>query len=214
MFIELVDSLRCPRPHEDSWLVLSATRTVARHVLDGVLGCPICQAEYHVEDGTVLFESPASAPPPAAAPTPPDAEQGMRLAAFLGLTEPGGFALLGGRCGAQAATVKAVTPTQLVLLNPPDDVRSEPGVSVLRAADGVVPLAAGSLRGGAVDEGTAALMPALLRAVRAKGRLVAPAGVEVPAGVEELARDESVWVGEVRAAASPLVTLGVRRPAV
>ena len=24
MFIELVDTLRCPRPHEESWLVLSA----------------------------------------------------------------------------------------------------------------------------------------------------------------------------------------------
>jgi hypothetical protein len=37
MFIELVDALRCPVPHEESWLVASADRMEARHIVDGTL---------------------------------------------------------------------------------------------------------------------------------------------------------------------------------
>ena len=53
MFIELVDALRCPRPHEESWLVLAASRLEARHVLEGTLGCPVCHAQYPIRDGIV-----------------------------------------------------------------------------------------------------------------------------------------------------------------
>jgi len=44
VFVELIEALRCPRPHEDAHLVASATRTEARHIVDGVLGCPVCGA--------------------------------------------------------------------------------------------------------------------------------------------------------------------------
>ena len=53
MFIELVDALRCPRTHEESWLVLAASRIEARHIQEGALGCPVCRAEYPIRDGIV-----------------------------------------------------------------------------------------------------------------------------------------------------------------
>jgi len=45
MFSELVDVLRCPRPHEESWLVLAAHRLDGRDIMAGVLGCPVCHAD-------------------------------------------------------------------------------------------------------------------------------------------------------------------------
>ena len=41
MFIELIDTLRCPTPHDESWLVLAADRMAARHVVEGTVGCPV-----------------------------------------------------------------------------------------------------------------------------------------------------------------------------
>jgi len=210
MFIELVDSLRCVHTHEESWLVLSATRMVARHVLDGTLGCPVCGAEFPVADGIVHLGDAQRAPE---LTSPDDApQQGLRLAALLALDEPQGFALLGGTWGRHASELRGVVPVQLVLLNPPMGVEAGPGVSVLLAPPGLVPLAAASLRGAAIDEATRLAMPALLRAVRTKGRLLAPVQLPVPAEAEELARDEAQWVAEVRVTTSPLVTLaGARR---
>ena len=54
MFVELVDLLRCPRPHEDTWLVAAAEAMSGRHIVRGTLGCPVCEAEYPIRDGVVL----------------------------------------------------------------------------------------------------------------------------------------------------------------
>src|SRR4030081_3421247 len=96
MFIELVDALRCPTPHDESWLVGSADRMEARHIVEGTLGCPVCRAEFPIHDGVVDFRrGPARALPSNAAPDP---EQTMRLAALLDLSDASGFpVLLGGR---------------------------------------------------------------------------------------------------------------------
>src|SRR5690242_21064587 len=89
MFIELVDALRCPVPHEESWLVASATRMEARHIVDGLLGCPVCHAEYPIRNGVADFRREPTLPLEAA-PDPflrGDATTAMRLAAFLGLSD-------------------------------------------------------------------------------------------------------------------------------
>src|SRR3954470_22746959 len=98
MFIELIDTLRCPTPHEESWLVLSSSRMAARHVLEGVLGCPVCKAEYPIHDGAADFRRAPPAPTSPAGPGEP--VQAMRLAAFLGLDDAHGFAVLMGGWGA------------------------------------------------------------------------------------------------------------------
>jgi uncharacterized protein YbaR (Trm112 family) len=208
MFIELVDALRCPTPHEESWLVAAATRTAFRHIVDGTLGCPVCHAHYPIRRGVVDFRrAPLAAPVPDA---PADDEQATRLAALLDLSDRTGFALLLGAWSVHAPLLANLVETPLILVDPPEDVEGEPGISVIRC-DGALPLAAGAARGTAVDAGTDARIASAVRATRVKGRLVGPAAIPLPAGVKALARDETMWVAEREAPASPLVTLHVRR---
>ena len=83
MYIPLVDILRCPRPHDETWLVASIVRAEARDIIDGVLGCPICSAEYPIRDGAVDFGG-AGAPAPYIAP---GEESAVRIAAALDLEQ-------------------------------------------------------------------------------------------------------------------------------
>jgi uncharacterized protein YbaR (Trm112 family) len=209
MFIELVETLRCPTPHEESWLVLAAGRMAARHVVDGTLGCPVCKAEFPIRNGVVDFRR---LPAAQAAPSHPgDPEQAMRLAAFLGLDDALGYALLMGEWGAHALELRGLVECPLILCDPPADVDAAPGLSILRT-DGPVPLAAGSARATALDAGAGTeRISSAVRATRAKGRMVARASVDLPEGVRELARDDREWVAEREPAASPLVTLRTRR---
>jgi uncharacterized protein YbaR (Trm112 family) len=208
MFIELVDALRCPTPHEESWLVASADRMEARHIVDGTLGCPVCKAGFPIRNGVVDFRRGALRELPAS--TAADQEQAMRLAAFLDLSDAQGFAVLLGQWGAHAPLLRALVETPLVLVDPPEGIEGEPGISVIRC-NGDLPLAAAASRGIAIDDGPAARVASAVRATRVKGRLVAPASVVVPAGVRELARNDSMWVGERETHDSPLLALHVRR---
>lgn len=197
MFVELIETLRCPAAHPESQLVASATRTENRHIMDGTLGCPVCGAETLVRDGAALFDAAATRAPRAEG----DVEGAMRLAAFLELTDARGFALLCGTQGAFAAPLYQFTETPLVLLNPPEGADSRAVAGVLLSV-GAVPLAAGSARAAALDSGMSdTLVQGAVRAVRAGGRVVAPGSVPLPAGVTELVRDERVWVGQKTAAA-------------
>lgn len=210
MFIELVDALRCPTPHEESWLVVAAERLVARHIIEGLLGCPVCGAQYPIHDGIVDLSGGAPRPAPAA--VAPSAEQAMRLAAFLGLDDGQGFATLLGDWGAHAIELRGMVECPIVLVDPPADVEAAPGLSILRTA-GPVPIAVGSTRGIALDvqAGDAERVASAVRATKTGGRVVGPAALPLPDGVRELARDERVWVAEREAAPSALVTLHVRR---
>jgi len=115
-----------------------------------------------------------------------------------------------GAWGAHAHQLASIVETPLVLVDPPAGIVGAPGVSVLRC-DGELPLAVGAARAMAIDDGSAARVSSAVRATRAKGRVVAPVSVTVPEDVTELARDETMWVGERGAPTSPLVTLHVRR---
>ena len=212
MFIELVDALRCPVPHEESWLVASATRMEARHIVDGLLGCPVCHAEYPVRKGVADFRREPTLPLQAT-PDPflhGDATTAMRLAAFLGLSDAHGFVVLLDEWGAQAAALRELVETPIVLVDPPPGREGEPGISVV-LSDGVPPLAPGAARATAIGRATAERAAAGVRVTRSGGRLIGPAGLAVPDGVREIARDDELWVGEKEPERSPLVTLHVRR---
>ncbi|MDE3173325.1 MAG: hypothetical protein KGN74_09640, partial [Gemmatimonadota bacterium] len=131
----------------------------------------------------------------------------LRLAAFLGLADAGGYAVLVGDWTAQAAALRALVEPHLFVVNPVAGVPSGAGISGILADTGL-PLAAGRARALAVDasvDGDG--LGRALETLRPGGRLVAPAGLPVPAGVTELARDEAVWVAERDAAAAGLVPL-------
>jgi uncharacterized protein YbaR (Trm112 family) len=209
MHIELVETLRCPNPHEDTWLVAAVTRFDGRDIVDGVLGCPGCRAQYPVRAGVVDFTGATGTSERAVEgreddeplPTP---DELLRARALLALGDAGGVVLLGGRLGRFGPVLEDQVQVAALLLNP---TRTRPGErafpSALRADD-VLPVAAAALRGAWLDADTAtpAMLAAAVRALRPGGRLVAPVTSPLPAGVRELARDAHEWVGEATAAAS------------
>jgi uncharacterized protein YbaR (Trm112 family) len=209
VFIELVDDLRCPRSHEETWLVASTDRTEGRDIIEGTLGCPICRAEYPIREGIVWFtERGSRAVTAKGSGQPVDPELAMRLAALLDLTDVQGFALLAGSWGPAAPLLRAIVPTPFVLLNPRPAVAAGGGISVLETAAGI-PLADATCRGVALDDAHAdvAHLASAIRVLRPGGRLVAPASAPAPPGVTELARDERRWVAEREAAPPKLVAL-------
>lgn len=199
MHIELVDVLRCPRPHDDAWLVAGIDLLRDREIVRGTLGCPVCTTEYPVRDSIVRFRDDE---PPSVRGFGDDAA--IRAAAFLDLSEPGAYATLAGEWGAHAAAVAAMTDVRVIAINAPG-TGSGNGAYGVWARD-VLPLAAGSARGIALDAVHAPLAPVAVRALRAGGRLVAPAATPLPPETRELARDADWWVAE-RLAAPQLVGL-------
>jgi len=191
VFVELIEHLRCPRPHDESSLIATASRTRERHIVDGLLGCPVCGAEFGIENGVAHFAEPA-------APTQrdaPNAETQVRLAAFLDLTTPHGFTILCGRWGAQADGILRLADVRLVLVNPPADVPPDVAAAVIRTRD-VVPFAPGSAQGVALHTTSALLVDSAVQAVRAGGRVVGAASLAMPATVTELTRDAEMWIAE------------------
>jgi uncharacterized protein YbaR (Trm112 family) len=213
MHIELVDTLRCPQPHGDAWLVASITRMEERDILEGALGCPECGAEYPVRDGVVSFEVKGGGAIADDGDSPPEADESdvMRLAAMLDLASPGGVVLLAGDWAMHARALNDVTSVRVLLVDAPACIDAGWGVYALRAPEGVLPVGAGSMRAAALDAAHALLAPRAALALAPGGRLVAPASAPVPDGIRELVRDEEVWVGE-REAAPRLVGLTRGRP--
>lgn len=193
MFIELTDHLRCVADHGESFLVLLPSQMEGRRVLYGTLGCPVCQAEYQIENGILdLGPPPASMadPPPGGVPAP-------AVLAFLGLEGPGGYVGLVGEAARAAADLATLLPgVHLVAINPSEPLVPSPAVSVVRARR--MPLKARALRGVVVGE-LASRQPhwqedavrAVLPGLRATGMGAAP----VLEGFELLGEAEGWWVG-------------------
>lgn len=216
MLLDIVDVLRCPARHEETWLVASAERWSGRHVVAGKLGCPVCRAEYPIRDGVADFApggraTRAPSDVVAARPDerPPGEAPALRLAAQLGLIDPGGVVLLTGIYGRHADALADTVESRLIVLNSASRVQA--AASEIRLAD-ALPFASASVRAIAFDPAAlpAALLDSAVRLLRAEGRLVAPVGLAVPPGVRELARDEAEWVAASTAPPSAPVPLARR----
>jgi len=209
MFTPLVDILRCPNAHEETWLVASIDRADARDILDGTLGCPICLAEYPIRAGVVRFAE-------VVAPTsiPAHEHDAVRLAAALDLTDARMTALLHGAWGALAPILRGESPAQLLLVNPPADISSGDGVSILTAE--TAPVARGSVDAVAVGaDASDAMLASLVASLKAGARVVGPIARALPEGLTELARDEEIWVAQLEtpAASRPVpIARSARRP--
>jgi uncharacterized protein YbaR (Trm112 family) len=210
MFIELVDSLRCVEAHEDTWLVASVSRMDGRHIVTGLLGCPVCRREYPVRDGIAWFVDRDDPGNRSLTPAPDgtDPELVPRAAALLGLTDAGGIVVLGGHWVACANPIAELGAAHVVILDAVPPSPSAQEVSAVAVGHGL-PFAAGSVRGIALG-GTAATprrIESAARVLRPRGRLIAPTSAEQPAEVTELARDAADWVAERGAASSPPIPL-------
>jgi hypothetical protein len=210
MFIDLVDALRCPRPHAETWLVAAALEMRGRCLVRGTLGCPICQAEFAIEQGVALFDGPSGdvrASRDAAVGDDEPVELAMRLAALLDLVEPGGIVAVGGAWEPALDPLLDVASVRALVVEPLRAWEPREPLGALRGTG--LPVAAGGLRGVALDARTcdADRMSAAVRSLRTKGRLVAPVDAAVPEGVRELARDDRHWVAEREVAAGAFVPL-------
>ena len=211
MHSELVDTLRCMSIHEESWLIAAADEIHGRHIMRGLLGCPICHARYPIDQGIADFTGGNRLPialEQATAPT--DESAAIKLAAMLDLTEPSGYVILVGNWARVAAALHELVRVMVLAVNPPPDVAMGSGVSGVATVDRI-PVAAGSARGIAFDSlhatPRAAFAPiAALGAVKPGGRVVASAAAAVPDDVAILAQDADHWVG-TRASGAPLIRL-------
>ena len=186
MHLDVIPALRCPRDHEESGLVLVADETRGRHVVTGVLGCPICEAEYPIRDGVAYISDPV------ASDVSPRTDEIIRTAAMLGLTEPGGIIMLAGQWAATADAISEIAEALVLVVNPPARADYVERVSVLYADQ--LPIAEDALRAAAIDTSVRDIASLL----RPKGRLVATHTVPVPPDIAEIARDAEYWVGERR----------------
>lgn len=141
MFIELTDILRCPQPHEEQFVVLIPDEMDGRSVRTGRLGCPVCHREYLIRNGVADFG--ASRPWVDSAPPAIEPEA---LAAFLGLSGPGGYVgVVGGDSSLGRDLVEAIPGIHFVLINPTSNAAGLPMVSLLRADS--IPIKSRALRG-------------------------------------------------------------------
>ena len=216
MHSELVDTLRCLSVHEESWLVAAADETEGRHIMRGLLGCPVCHARYPIERGIADFSGRAHVPvalDDGAASTGEDAA--VKLAAMLDLTDSAGYVILVGSWARLGAALREIVPVLVLAVNPHPDAVIGDGVSGVTTLDRI-PVAASSARAIAFDApGSVSALPldlaAALGAVRPGGRVVATTAVDATPDVEVLARDAVHWVA-ARTSGAPLIRL-VRSPA-
>ena len=202
MFIELTEALRCPRAHEESYLVCVPAQMDGRRVVRGMLGCPVCQAEFPIEDGVALFGalSGTAAQRHSGTAPPPVGLTAEAIQTFLDLRGPGGYVLMvgsAGRLGPRLAEL--LEHVHVAGVNPPQSAAPTAGWSVLRSPDGL-PVKRHSMRavvvGRDASEGPwlAAALGTLLPGLRA----VIEDQDANPAGLVELARGAGVLVGEWR----------------
>lgn len=193
MLLSLVDVFRCPADHEEAALVLSVDRWSGQRIDRGVLGCPVCHARYAIANGAIDFRSQPDAPPPAVVVDSATPDEVDRVQALLNLAEPGGVVLLAGRYAAAGPALAERIEITCLLVGATCESTNCVGVFV----GDRLPLAAGSVRAGAVEASSPAIIPQMVRAIRGGGRLLLDASSPPPAGLVELAADGRSWLGQV-----------------
>lgn len=204
MLLELTEILRCPGAHEASYVVCVTEAVEGSRVVRGVVGCPVCQAEYPVRDGRVDFRGKTprrhDAKPLGQGTGDSGPLTAEAAATFLGLRGPGGYVLLAGAAARLAQELSEQVPgVHVVCVNAPEGAAPSAAASYL-FADDTVPVKSSWMRGvvlGAdcaerawLAEGARLLLDGLRLVVERED-------IEVP-GVVELARGAGVTVCEKR----------------
>jgi uncharacterized protein YbaR (Trm112 family) len=84
---DLLDALRCPGTHEESWLVAMVLEASGSSLLVAELACPVCGAEFRIVNGIAHFEDSTPVASPALPSEPYTRDMALRLAALLGVAE-------------------------------------------------------------------------------------------------------------------------------
>ncbi len=205
MRLELAEKLICPAAHEATPLIVVAQETRERDLRVAQLGCMLCRRAGEVRDGSVHLGQRGARPheePPHAV----TADAFLRLAALLGLNESNALVLLG---ASYALFAPQLIEAHEAIVAVYDATGASPSdVGHIQVAEECVPFSSGTFAAAALDGSMSATTIAdAVRCVRVGGRIVGEAAVSTPRGVRELARDAEGWVGEVEAAASPVIPL-------
>lgn len=207
MHIELIDLLRCPRQHEESWLVAAFNKMDGRFVIEGKLGCPICSASYPITGGVAdLRESRVTRPEVVSDASVKDEEStALRIAAMLGLTRAGSVAVLSAMPSSIARIIAELASARVVGTNATTQSRDERENVAMVLSDNRLPFASGSIDAVMLESTVAGdEVGEAIRVLRTGGRLVVPAGTGLRGNVRELARDNRYIVAE---STGPLLNL-------
>jgi hypothetical protein len=199
VFIELIDLLRCIRPHDETWLVASFSKVNNRFVEEARLGCPSCSAEYWIRGGVADFSREVILPEceeERRAASHRREELATRAGAYLEATEPGATVVLGGLWAYAAQELSEMADIRVIAINAPGEVKESETVGLVRVGS-EIPLAAGSVLGVAVDAWfPTKIVESAVRVVRPGGRIVGPAAILPPSELSILAHDERYWVAQ------------------
>lgn len=226
MFLELAEALDCPSCRSSVGLVAFATDTQDRRVIQGWLGCPLCELEFPIDGGSIDFSGIAGPDvatevefgeriPPTAplqwAESPSD--QVVRLAAMLGLGDRDGMVLLLGPGLSSSAVQLTKLAERIEVLCWFDNRKSVESLMTLEElVTGVNPMVGalvsswpfrtGSLNGIALLSPVVSDLPEVERCAGSGARLVVinPTEDDVvileERGFTRVAYDNSAWVGE------------------
>jgi hypothetical protein len=168
-------------------------------VTSGVIGCPICRAEYEIDNGVVQFGPDpllgnSSRSDDLTVEEMPDPEV---VQALLALDTAGGYVVLVGsatRLG--EALAQLVSGTRFIGVNPPPDVRESSNLSLLRSSV-TIPIRTGCMRGAVVGREYAEddwLKEAGRVLMNGRRLVVADEAVDL-VGVSRVVSDRGLWVG-------------------
>lgn len=194
MLLALTEALRCPRDHDESYVVCVPTESVGSDVRRGVIGCPVCAAEYPIAEGAVHFGRVKETPP-----VEPPAYDAAALEAFLGLEGRGGYVVLAGSAARNAAALaERLSGVHVIAVNPTVGLAAG-AVSSLVCPDRL-PVLSHSMRAVALgrDAASPAWQAEAVRVLLPGLRVVIEDAAAEPAGVEVLARAGGVLVGVKR----------------
>ena len=226
MFLELAEALDCPSCRSSVGLVAFATDTQDRRVIQGWLGCPLCELEFPIDGGSIDFSGIAGPDvatevefgeriPPTAplqwAESPSD--QVVRLAAMLGLGDRDGMVLLLGPGLSSSAVQLTKLAERIEVLCWFDNRKSVESLMTLEElVTGVNPMVGalvsswpfrtGSLNGIALLSPVVSDLPEVERCAGSGARFVVinPTEDDVVVleeiGFTRVAYDNSAWVGE------------------
>jgi hypothetical protein len=199
MFIELLDLLRCVKPHEETWLVASLNSVSNRFVEEAKLGCPSCSAEYWIRGGVGDFSGGMELPDcehDRSSSSHRREELATRAGAYLDVTEPGATVVLGGLWAYAAQELSEMAQVRVLAINAPTEVKESETVGLLRVGT-EIPLATASVLGVALDAWfPVKIVESAMKVVRPGGRIVGPASIAAPPELSVLAHDERYWVAQ------------------
>ena len=214
MRVETIEQLCCPAPHALSPLITVAFARDGEWLLEGVLGCVVCGAEYRLNDGAVHFAELGNV---AMAGVQGDSSMmgtdtdAMRVAALLGLDNPGMRVVLCGEYWRSADMLSDELGAHCIVVNAGrDSTRKRVADHITLPPDVGWPFTHGAMDGLAIDAKHVHLVEHAAHVMRVGGRVLAPSHAPVPLGFRELVRDSNCWLAQVEFTGGNLVSLRTR----